>query len=85
MGFWEDSSPIVKGAIVVGALGLIYFAVAFFVGLPPFPGKCSYYTVEERVVGTCPEGVECVEHDGCPENATCNDGECVQQERGLTR
>ncbi len=36
MSFWEDSSPVVKGAIVVGALGLLYFAIAFFAGLAPF-------------------------------------------------
>jgi len=85
MSFWEDSSPIVKGAIVVGVLGLVYFAIAFFVGLAPFPAKCKYYTLEDRVIGTCPEGQSCEEHAGCPENSNCTDGECVQSGRGLTR
>ena len=34
--FWSDASPITKGMIVVGVLGLVYFAVAYFVHLPPF-------------------------------------------------
>lgn len=36
MSFWSDASPIVKGAIVVGVLGLLYFGIAFVAGLPPF-------------------------------------------------
>jgi len=70
MSFWEDSSPIVKGAIVIGVLGLLYFGIAFFVGLPPFPSGCSYE-----------EGGET--HDGCPADSNCVDGECVQQDRGV--
>jgi hypothetical protein len=38
MGFWEDASPAVKGAIVVGALALVYLAIAFAAGLPPYGG-----------------------------------------------
>jgi hypothetical protein len=38
MGFWEDASPVVKGAIVVGALGMIYLAIAALAGLPPYGG-----------------------------------------------
>jgi hypothetical protein len=85
MGFWEDSSPIVKGAIVVGILGLLYFGIGFFVGLPPFAPKCSYVTLEGRVLGSCPNGQTCEEHSGCPENSSCNDGECVQNDRGISR
>lgn len=36
MGFWEDASPATKGTIVVGGLLILYFAVAFFVGLWPY-------------------------------------------------
>ncbi len=36
MGFWQDASPAVKGAVVLGALLIVYFAVAFFAGLPPY-------------------------------------------------
>lgn len=70
MGFWQDSSPVVKIALVVGVLGLLYMAVAFMGGFVPFAPKCSY-----EVDGT--------ELSGCPEGAICSDGECVQQQRGL--
>ncbi len=36
MGFWEDATPATKGTIVVGALLIVYFAVAYFVGLWPY-------------------------------------------------
>jgi hypothetical protein len=72
MGFWEDSSPVVKIALVLGVLGIIYFAVAFFVGLTPFPPKCSHEVDGASV-------------SGCPENAECVDGECVVQQRGIPR
>lgn len=72
MGFWEDSSPIVKIALIVGVLGLIYMGVAFAVGLPPFPPSCSH-EVDGSTVSGCPEGSQCI------------DGECVVQERGLRR
>ncbi len=36
MGFWEDASPAVKGAIIVGGIALLYFLVAFVAGLPPY-------------------------------------------------
>lgn len=36
MGFWEDASPATKGTIVVGGLLIVYFALAFFVGLWPY-------------------------------------------------
>lgn len=70
MGFWEDSSPIVKIALIVGVLGLLYMGVAWAVGLFPFPASCTHQVGEETV-------------SGCPENAECVDGECVQQQRGL--
>jgi len=35
MSFWSDSSPIVKGVVVVGAIGIIISIMAFF-ELPPF-------------------------------------------------
>lgn len=36
MGFWEDASPAVKGAIIVGGIAILYFVVAMFTGLPPY-------------------------------------------------
>jgi hypothetical protein len=38
MGFWQDASPAVKGAIVVGGLLIVYFVVAYLAGLPPYGG-----------------------------------------------
>ncbi len=38
MSFWDDASPVVKVAIVVGGVGLLYFGIAFAAGLPPFGG-----------------------------------------------
>jgi hypothetical protein len=38
MGFWEDASPAVKGAIIVGGIAILYFVVARFAGLPPYGG-----------------------------------------------
>lgn len=38
MSFWDDASGVVKGAIVIGVLGLVYFAIAFVADLPPFGG-----------------------------------------------
>jgi len=35
MGFWSDSSPIVKGAIVGGAIGIIVFGM-MWAGIGPF-------------------------------------------------
>ncbi|HJL05206.1 MAG TPA: hypothetical protein RMH85_07035 [Polyangiaceae bacterium LLY-WYZ-15_(1-7)] len=47
MSFWEDASPVVKGAIVIGAIGLIYFGVAFAFGWMPFGGG-DEATTQER-------------------------------------
>ena len=38
MGFWEDASPAVKGAIIIGGILLLYLGVAFAAGLPPYGG-----------------------------------------------
>lgn len=48
MSFWEDASPVVKGAIVIGALGLVYFGIAFAASLPPFGGGGDEATTQER-------------------------------------
>ena len=75
MSFWEDSSPIVKGAVVIGVVGLLYFAAAFAIGLFPFAGGCTHV----------PEGQE-EAVAGCQEGATCSsDGECVVNNRGVQR
>lgn len=36
MGFWQDASPVVKGAIVVGGLLIAYLLAAWAIGLPPY-------------------------------------------------
>lgn len=38
MGFWEDASPAVKGAIIIGGILLLYLGVAAVAGLPPYGG-----------------------------------------------
>lgn len=48
MGFWEDASPAVKGAIIIGGVGLIYLAIAFAAGLPPYGGGTDESTTVER-------------------------------------
>ncbi|MGF1466168.1 MAG: hypothetical protein ACFCGT_08535 [Sandaracinaceae bacterium] len=73
MSFWEDASPIVKGAIIVGVLVLLYFGVAFIAGLPPFPGSCSYPDDSGATQSGCPAGHECI------------NGECLPNQRGLQR
>lgn len=35
MSFWSDASPIVKGVIIVGAIGLVVGIMAL-AGIPPF-------------------------------------------------
>lgn len=44
MSFWSDASPLVKGAIVVGAVFLVYFGVAWAVDLPPFAAGAGEVT-----------------------------------------
>lgn len=36
MSFWSDASAFTKIVIIVGALGFVYFGVAFFAHLAPF-------------------------------------------------
>lgn len=36
MSFWSEASPISKGLIIFGVLGLLYLGVARMVGLPPW-------------------------------------------------
>lgn len=36
MSFWSDASPVVKGVIVVGAVGLFYLGIAKVAGFAPF-------------------------------------------------
>jgi len=49
MSFWEDASPAVKGAIIVGGIAILYFVVAMFTGLPPYGGEPE--VVQQRGVG----------------------------------
>lgn len=36
MSFWSDASPIVKGAIILGVIGLVYLGIAKVAGIIPF-------------------------------------------------
>lgn len=44
MGFWEDATPATKGTIVVGGLLIVYFALAYFVGLWPYGSQTGEVT-----------------------------------------
>ncbi len=70
MSFWEDSSPLVKVALVVGILGFLYLGADYAMGLFLFPPSCSYE-----------EGGQTM--DGCPANSECVDGACVSTQRGI--
>lgn len=48
MAFWEDLSTPVKGVIVVGAVLLVYLAVAALAGLPPYGGGSGEPTQQTR-------------------------------------
>lgn len=48
MSFWEDASGVVKGAIIFGVVGLLYFGVAFMADLPPFGGGETDEVTTER-------------------------------------
>jgi len=48
MSFWEDASPVVKGAIVFGVIGLLYFGIALIADLPPFGGGAEDATTDQR-------------------------------------
>lgn len=48
MGFWEDASPAVKAAIVIGGIGVLYLLVAWGAGLPPYGGGTDEEVTVER-------------------------------------
>lgn len=48
MSFWEDASPVVKGAIVVGIIGLIYFGAAYAGSFFPFNPASDEEITQER-------------------------------------
>ena len=50
MGFWADASPIVKGAIVVGIIGVLVFGW-MLLGLPPFSTESVDETTQQRGIG----------------------------------
>tara|TARA_B100001750_G_C15172080_1_gene429753 strand:- start:127 stop:291 length:165 start_codon:yes stop_codon:yes gene_type:complete len=47
MSFWEDASPIVKGAIVFGIIGIIVAGLAL-AGVGPFSGGSDEETTNSR-------------------------------------
>jgi hypothetical protein len=47
MSFWSDASPIVKGVIIVGAIGLIIGVMALL-NIPPFNPGVDEPTTTER-------------------------------------
>ena len=51
MSFFSDASPVVKGAIVVGAVGILYFAAAWMGGFAPF-GSPAGETSQQRGLET---------------------------------
>ena len=57
MSFWEDASPVVKGAIAVGVVGLLYFGIAFVAELPPFGGGGDEEVTTERGLVAPGQGV----------------------------
>jgi hypothetical protein len=48
MSFWSDASPIVKGAIIFGVLGLLYLGVAAVAGIAPFGSGHGEDTTQTR-------------------------------------
>ena len=36
MSFWSDASPIVKGAVILFALGVVYLGTAYAIKIAPF-------------------------------------------------
>lgn len=71
MSFWEDASPVVKIALIVGVLGIVYLGVAFGIGIFPFASNSCTHTVDGAEV------------EGCDEGSSCVDGECVVTQRGF--
>ena len=53
MSFWEDASPIVKGAIVIGIIGIIIAGLAW-AGVGPFSAGADVETTQQR--GLTPPG-----------------------------
>jgi hypothetical protein len=47
MGFWSDASPIVKGAIIIGAIGILV-SVWVLLELPPFDPMSGEDTTQQR-------------------------------------
>lgn len=51
MSFWSDLSPAVKGVVVLGVVGLLYFGIAAVAGLPPFGSATGEAVQTQRGVG----------------------------------
>jgi hypothetical protein len=48
MSFWQDASPLVKGALVVGGLLILYFALSYPLGLWPNNSQVGDAVQQER-------------------------------------
>ena len=47
MSFWEDASPVVKGFLVIGIIGIIVAGLAW-AGVGPFDPTSDVETTQER-------------------------------------
>ncbi len=54
MSFWQETSPVVKGAIVVGAIGALVGLLALF-GVPPFDAGTEAPTTQVRGLQEVPQ------------------------------
>jgi hypothetical protein len=50
MSFWQDASPAVKGAIVVGGILIAYLALSFFAGWFPWSSQVGDEVQQTRGV-----------------------------------
>jgi len=55
MGFWSDASPIVKGAIIFGVVGLLYLGIAAVAGIVPFGSGHGEETTQQRGLPGAPQ------------------------------
>lgn len=54
MSFWSEATPLSKGLIIFGVLGLLYMGIAYIVKIPPFIGMPDGMT-EVQTRGITPQ------------------------------